>query len=300
MSQHIFTGAGVAIVTPMNPDSSINYEQLGALIDWQIANKTDAIVSCGTTGESATMTDQEHIDAISFTVRHVNKRVPVIAGAGSNDTRYAIELSKEAKNLGVDALLHMTPYYNKTSQKGLVAHFDAVAAATDLPIILYNVPSRTGMNITPDTYHILAQNEKIVATKEASGDISHIAAVIAACGESFAVYSGCDDQIVPIMSLGGVGVISVLSNIMPRETHDICELFLNEKTTQSAALQLKLLPLISSLFSDVNPIPIKEALQLMGCPVGECRLPLLRMEDTQIAKLKDVLSSYGLLGAFAK
>lgn len=300
MSQPIFTGAGVAIVTPMNPDGSINYELLGQLIDWQIENKTDAIVICGTTGESATMTDEEHIKAIDFAVKRTNKRVPVVAGAGSNDTHYAVELSKEAKNLGADALLHVTPYYNKTSQRGLVAHFEAVADATDLPIILYNVPSRTGMNITPDTYKILSQHKNIVATKEASGNISHIAEVKAACDDMLDIYSGNDDQIVPIMSLGGIGVISVLSNIMPRQTHDICELFFSGKISESAMLQLDLLPLINSLFMDVNPVPVKEALQLMGCPVGECRLPLLKMEEKQIAKLKDVMSGCGLLGFWGK
>ena len=278
MKKTIFTGAGVAIVTPMNPDESINFDRLGQIIDNQIENGTDAIVICGTTGESATMTDQEHVDCIEYAVKRVNGRVPVIAGAGSNHTSYAVWMSKEAKRVGADALLHVTPYYNKTSQTGLIRHFNAVADATDLPVILYNVPSRTGVNITPATYRELAKHPNIVAAKEASGNISQIAQIAQACGDELDLYSGNDDQIVPLLSLGAKGVISVLSNIMPRETHDICRLFFEGKIAESRALQLKLLPLINALFSDVNPIPVKEAMNMMGWECGECRLPLVSMQ----------------------
>ncbi len=295
MKKHIFTGSGVAIVTPMYNDGNINYDKLGELIDFQIDNHTDSIIICGTTGESATMTDQEHIDCIDYAVKRTNGRVPVVAGAGSNDTRYAIELSKEAKSLGADALLHVTPYYNKASQRGLIAHFEGVANATDLPIILYNVPSRTGVNMAPDTYKILAGHPNIVATKEASGNISHIAEVKAVCGDQLDVYSGNDDQIVPILSLGGIGVISVAANVLPKEIHDICELFLKGETKASRDLQLKLLKLINSLFMDVNPIPVKEAMNLMGLGVGECRLPLIGMDEAQIEKLKAAMREINLI-----
>ena len=295
MKKEIFSGAGVAIVTPMYPDGSIQYEKLGQLIDWQIENHTDAIVICGTTGESACMTDQEHIDCIEFAVKHTAGRVPVIAGAGSNDTAYAVQLSKEAKQLGADALLHVTPYYNKTSQKGLIAHFNAIADATDLPIILYNVPSRTGVNIKPETYAQLAKHPNIVAAKEASGNISQVAQIKALCGDDLDLYSGNDDQIVPLLSLGAKGVISVLSNVMPKETHDICALFFEGKVQESAALQLKLLDLINHLFMDVNPIPVKAAMNLMGFDVGECRLPLVSMDDAQIGVLRESMKQAGLL-----
>ena len=295
MKKEIFSGAGVAIVTPMYPDGSIHYEKLGQLIDWQIENHTDAIVICGTTGESACMTDQEHIDCIEFAVKHTAGRVPVIAGAGSNDTAYAVQLSKEAKQLGADALLHVTPYYNKTSQKGLIAHFNAIADATDLPIILYNVPSRTGVNIKPETYAQLAKHPNIVAAKEASGNISQVAQIKALCGDDLDLYSGNDDQIVPLLSLGAKGVISVLSNVMPKETHDICALFFEGKVQESAALQLKLLDLINHLFMDVNPIPVKAAMNLMGFEVGECRLPLVSMDDAQINVLRQSMKQAGLL-----
>ncbi len=295
MKQHIFKGAGVAIITPMYPDGSINYDKLGQIIEDQIAGNTDAIIICGTTGESACMTDQEHIDCISYAVRKVNGRIPVVAGAGSNDTGYAVELSKEAKNLGADALLHVTPYYNKTSQRGLIQHFTRIADATDLPVILYNVPSRTGTNIAPATYQILSGHPNIAAAKEASGNISHIAQVKALCGDNLDLYSGNDDQIVPILSLGGVGVISVLSNVMPKETHMICQKFFDGDTAGAAALQLKLLELINALFMDVNPIPVKEAMNLMGWEVGECRLPLVSMEESQVRKLKEIMIRAGLI-----
>lgn len=295
MKKTIFTGAGVAIVTPMNPDESINFDRLGQIIDNQIENGTDAIVICGTTGESATMTDQEHVDCIEYAVKRVNGRVPVIAGAGSNHTSYAVWMSKEAKRVGADALLHVTPYYNKTSQTGLIRHFNAVADATDLPIILYNVPSRTGVNITPATYRELAKHPNIVAAKEASGNISQIAQIAQACGDELDLYSGNDDQIVPLLSLGAKGVISVLSNIMPRETHDICRLFFEGKIAESRALQLKLLPLINALFSDVNPIPVKEAMNMMGWECGECRLPLVSMQPQAREHLRVLMQEQSLI-----
>ncbi len=290
----IFEGAAVAIVTPFR-DGSVDYEALKNLIEWQISSHTDAIVICGTTGESSTLTDDEHRDVIRFTVQTVDGRVPVIAGTGSNDTAYAIELSKDAYEAGADALLLVTPYYNKTTQKGLVAHFTAIADAVDLPSILYNVPSRTGVGIAVSTYRELAEHPRIVAAKEAGGNISMIAQLMASCGELLDVYSGNDDQIVPILSLGGKGVISVLSNVMPKETHDICEWYLTGRTAESAELQLKLLDLINQLFCEVNPIPVKEALAMMGLCSGELRLPLCPMEKENRERLQTVMKKYALL-----
>lgn len=295
MNNQIFKGAGVAIVTPMNEDSSINYDMLGKIIDNQIENNTDAIVICGTTGESSTMTDDEHIKTIEFAVKHTNKRIPVIAGAGSNDTAYAIELSKEAKSIGVDGLLQVTPYYNKCSQRGLVSHFTQIADATDLPIILYNVPSRTGVTISADTYKILSEHKNIVATKEATGNLSLVAETRSLCGDNLDIYTGNDDQIVPILSMGGIGAISVISNIMPKETHDICQLYFDGKVKESSALQIKMIPIINAMFMDVNPIPVKQAFNLMGTNVGDCRMPLIPMEAEQIAKLKAIMQNYNLI-----
>ncbi len=296
MKKTIFTGSGCAIVTPMNlSDASINYDQLADLIDFQINGGTDAIVIAGTTGEASTFTDEEHVEVIRFAAEKVNKRVPLIAGAGSNDTRYAVWLSKEAEAAGADALLQVTPYYNKTSQTGLIKHFTAIADAVNIPSILYNVPSRTGMDIKPATYLELSKHPNIVATKEASGNLSAIAQTISLCGDSLDVYSGNDDQITPIMSLGGKGVISVLANIMPKETHDICQLFLDGKVKESAKLQIKLIPLINALFSDVNPIPVKEALNQMGKYVGEGRAPLCEMNPSQKALLITELKKYKLM-----
>ena len=295
MNNTVFTGSGVAIVTPMNEDFSINYAKLGELIDWQIENATDSIVICGTTGESSAMTDEEHVECIRYTVERVAGRVPVVAGAGSNDTEYAIWLSKESKAVGADALLHVTPYYNKTSQRGLVAHFNAIANATDLPVILYNVPSRTGLSITPDTYLELSKHPNIVATKEASGDISAIAKTIHLCGDNLDVYSGNDDQIIPLMSLGGKGVISVLANICPRETHDIAALWLEGKTAEATKLQLDYIPLISAIFCDVNPIPVKDAMNIMGMNVGPVRMPLVGLSDSNMEYLRRELAAYKLL-----
>ena len=295
MKKRLFTGAGVAIATPMHADGSINWEELGRLIDWQIENHTDAIIICGTTGESATMSDEEHMESIRFAVRHAAGRIPVIAGAGSNETSHAILLAKEAKDCGADGILVVTPYYNKCSQKGLAKHFEMVADAGGLPTILYNVPSRTGVNIAVDTYKYLSGHPLIVAAKEASGNITQVADLRAACGDDLDVYSGNDDQIVPILSLGGAGVISVLSNVMPRETHEICQLFFDGKVKESAALQLRLMPLIHALFSDVNPIPVKEALNLMGFAAGECRMPLCSMNEDKIAALKAEMQKVNLI-----
>lgn len=295
MKKTIFTGAGVAIVTPMNPDLSINWELLGVLIDDQIAHGTDAIVIAGTTGEASTMTDEEHVQSIRFAVERTAGRVPVVAGAGSNHTDYALWLSREAKQAGADALLHVTPYYNKTSQAGIVRHFTTLADATDLPVILYNVPSRTGVNIQPKTYQELCKHPNITATKEASGNLSQIAMIRSLCGDELDIYSGNDDQIVPILSLGGKGVISVLSNVAPRQTHDICQLYFDGKVRESADLQIKLLPLINALFCDVNPIPVKEAVCMMGWDAGMCRLPLVELDPEHKELLSREMRAAGLI-----
>ncbi|MGN0642193.1 MAG: 4-hydroxy-tetrahydrodipicolinate synthase [Huintestinicola sp.] len=295
MKNTIFTGAGVAIVTPMHDDGSVNYAALGELIEMQIAGGTDAIIICGTTGESSTLTDDEHRECIRYTIEKVNHRVPVIAGTGSNDTAYAIELSKDAEEMGADGLLIVTPYYNKASQRGLVAHYTAIADAVNIPIILYNVPSRTGVNISIDTYKTLAKHKNIAAAKEASGNISFIAKLIAECGDDIDVYSGNDDQIVPIMALGGKGVISVLSNVMPKETHEIAKLCLENNCTEAAKLAAKYLGVANSLFIDVNPIPVKEALNMMGIAAGPCRLPLCEMEQAKKDTLAEALRSAGLI-----
>lgn len=290
----VFTGAAVAIITPFK-NEKVDYEALGKIIDFQIDNGTDAIVICGTTGESSTLTDEEHIEAIAYTAERVSKRVPVIAGSGSNDTKYAVWLSREAKRAGADALLQVTPYYNKATPKGLIRHFLTVAESTDLPNILYNVPSRTGCNITLPVYRELAKHPNITATKEASGNISAIAQLMAECGDELDVYSGNDDQIVPLLSLGAKGVISVLSNVMPKETHDICQLFFDGKTAESAKLQLELIDLINALFSEVNPVPVKAAMHMMGYCTDEIRLPLCEMEDGNLEKLRAVMVRHGLL-----
>ena len=295
MKNTIFTGAGVAIVTPMNADGSINFDTLGENIEYQIANGTDAIIICGTTGESSTMTDEEHVECIRYCIEKVNKRVPVLAGTGSNDTKYAIDLSKQAEALGADALLVVTPYYNKTSQRGLIAHFTAIADSVNIPIILYNVPSRTGVNIALDTYVTLSKHKNIVAVKEASGNISAIAKIIEKCGNDLDVYSGNDDQIVPIMALGGKGVISVLSNVAPKETHEIAQYCLDNNIAKAAEMQIKYLDLANNLFIDVNPIPVKEAMNLMGMNAGECRLPLVKMEQSKIDTLKTSLKNAGFI-----
>ncbi len=294
MKHTIFTGAAVAITTPFNLDGSINYEGLGKNIDYQIDNGTDAIVICGTTGESSTMSDAEHRECIKFAVDYTNHRIPVIAGTGSNDTRYAIELSVEAQNLGADGLLLVTPYYNKTTQSGLLDHFTIIANSVKIPIILYNIPGRTGMNITVETLEKLAHHKNIAAIKEASGNISYTAQVAAACGDLIDIYSGNDDMIVPIMSLGGKGVISVLSNILPKETHEITQLCLNNDFKKAGELQLKYLELINSLFCEVNPIPIKEAMNQLGMPAGACRMPLTKMTADNLARLMSAMQRLGM------
>lgn len=295
MKNTIFTGAGVAIITPMNEDSTINFDRLGEIIDNQVENGTDAIIICGTTGESSTMTDEEHTECIRYAVERTNKRIPVIAGTGSNDTKYAIELSQEAQRLGADGLLMVTPYYNKTSQRGLVAHYNAIANNVDIPIVLYNIPSRTGVNIAIDTYVQLAEHKNIVAVKEASGNIGYVAKVIQAVGDKMDVYSGNDDQIIPLMSLGAKGVISVLSNIMPKETHQMAQYCLDNDFHSASKMQIELLDLINALFIDVNPIPVKEAMNLMGLNVGGCRMPLYPMAEKDIETLKKSLIAHGLI-----
>ncbi len=291
----IFTGCGVAIVTPFNEDSSVNYKSLEKLLEFHIANGTDSIVICGTTGESATLTPQEHFDVIKYTVDVVNHRIPVIAGTGSNETAYAIELSQDAEKAGADAMLVVTPYYNKCSQRGLVKHYNMIADNVSKPVIIYNVPSRTGVNVLPATYQELCEHKNIIATKEASGNISQIAETIALCGDKLDVYSGNDDQIVPIMSLGGKGVISVLSNICPKVAHDIPALYLEGKYKESAELQLKYLELCNAMFMDVNPIPVKVAMQMMGFDVGPLRMPLCEMTDANNQKLEGILKKYNLI-----
>ena len=288
-----FTGSGVAIITPFD-ENGVNFDELAKLIEMHIANKTDAIVICGTTGEASTMPNEEHLSAIEFTIKTVNGRIPVIAGTGSNDTIHAIELTKKAEEMGADGILSVTPYYNKTTQKGLVEHFTAIANSVKIPIILYNVPSRTGMNISIDTLKKLAKVDNIVAIKEASGNISYTAKIAAEIPELY-IYSGNDDMIVPVMSLGGKGVISVVANIMPEETHNICEYYLNGDVQKSLKLQLEMLELINNLFIEVNPVPIKTAMNLLGYKAGNLRLPLTDMEDNNLEVLKNSLKKMNLL-----
>lgn len=293
--QIVFEGAATALITPMK-NGEVDYEAFGKLIDSQIAGGIDALVVCGTTGEAATLTDEEHKDCIRFAVEKTAGRVPVIAGTGSNDTAYANELSKYACEAGADALLLVTPYYNKTSPRGLIKNFLSTAEACDKPIILYNVPSRTGMNMGLPVLRELAKHERIVGIKEASGNLSQVAEIAAELSDDLAIYSGNDDQIVPIMSLGGRGVISVLSNIMPKETHDICELFALGNIAASRELQLRLLHLINNLFIETNPIPVKAACALMGMCTEEIRLPLCEMDDGNFEKLKASMRREGLIG----
>ena len=295
MKNTIFTGAGIAIITPMNADGSINYDELGRIIDDQIANSTDAIIICGTTGESSTMTDEEHLECIRYAVEKTAGRVPVIAGTGSNDTRYAIELSKEAEAVGVDGLLLVTPYYNKTTQRGLIAHFTAIADAVNIPIILYNIPGRTGVNMEAATVAELAKHRNIAAIKEASGNISYAAKLIAECGDNIDVYSGNDDMVVPLMSLGGKGVISVASHVIPKQMHDMAQYCLDNNFAEAAKLQIEYLDLINDLFIEVNPIPVKEAMNMMGYAAGPCRMPLYEMSDEHKAKLRASLERHGLI-----
>ena len=291
----IFKGAGVAIVTPMTADGEVNYEVLGEMLEAQIAGGTDAIIICGTTGESATLSEEEHSAVIRYAIKKVNKRIPVIAGTGSNCTATAIKLSKEAEKDGADGLLLVTPYYNKATQKGLIAHYTAIAKAVSLPIILYNVPSRTGCNLQPETIAALVKNVKnIVGVKEASGNISQIAKVKLLCGDDIDLYSGNDDQVVPILSLGGIGVISVLSNVAPKETHNMVIDYLNGDVDKARQMQLKAIPLIDALFSEVNPIPVKKALNLMGWEAGPLRAPLTEMEASNAEVLKKNMKDFGI------
>lgn len=292
----IFKGAGVAIVTPMHEDGTVNYEQFGKLIEFQIENGTDAIIVCGTTGESSTLTHEEHLDVIGYCAKTVAGRVPVIAGTGSNSTDTAIYLSTEAEKLGVDGLLLVSPYYNKATQNGLFAHFKAVADSVKLPCLLYNVPSRTGCNILPHTVVRLCREvENIVGVKEASSDISQIALLAALADGCVDLYSGNDDQIVPIMSLGGLGVISVLSNVAPAQTHEICQTYLDGNVKESCRLQLKAMELCKALFCEVNPIPVKKALNLMGLKAGAPRMPLTEMEPEHTALLEKAMRNFGIL-----
>ena len=293
MKTPIFKGAATALITPFR-DGKVDKEAFTAIIEEQIAAGISALVVCGTTGEAATMTDDEQIDTIAFAVKTAGGRVPIIAGAGSNNTAHAIDLCKGSVAVGADALLCVTPYYNKTSQAGLVQMYTAIADSVDKPIILYNVPSRTGVNIEPKTYASLADHPKICAIKEAGGNFTKIAETLALVGDKIAVYSGNDDQTVPMMSLGGLGVISVLSNVIPAETAKMCELFFDGKVKESAALQLKYIPLINALFSDVNPIPVKEAMAMLGKCTPEMRLPLVRMSGEKREALRAELEKAGL------
>lgn len=294
MKKVIFKGSGTAIITPFTKDG-INFEELKKLIEFQIEQGTDAIIVCGTTGESSTMTNKEKLDTIKFTVDTVNKRIPVIAGTGGNCTQNVIDLSKQVEALGVDALLLVTPYYNKTTQSGLVEHFKAVANSVKLPIILYNVPGRTGLNILPTTCLELSKIDNIVAIKEASGNISQVAEIASLCKDNLNIYSGNDDQILPILSLGGIGVISVLSNIAPKNTHEMVQSFLDGNIKKATKLQLDAIDLISSLFCEVNPIPVKEALNMMGYNCGIPRLPLVEMSNSGKQRLEKSLKDYGIL-----
>lgn len=291
----IFTGAGVAIVTPFNSDETINYNKLDELLDYHCTHGTDAIIICGTTGESATMTEEEHMQCVKFAIDRVKGRIPVIAGTGSNCTRTAIDMSKEAADYGADGLLLVTPYYNKATQAGLIGHYTAVAKEAKAPIIMYSVASRTGCNIEPATVAELVKNvDNIVAVKEASGNISQVAKIMALTDGNIDLYSGNDDQIVPMLSLGAKGVISVLSNVAPQETHDICEKFFNGNVKGSAALQLKALPLIEQLFCEVNPIPVKKAMQLMGVECGPLRMPLTEISKEHEQALAKAMKDFGI------
>jgi len=292
----IFTGAGVAITTPFLKTGEVDYDTFRDQIEFQIANGTDAIIVCGTTGEASCLSHEEHLDCIKFCCEVVNKRIPVIAGTGSNCTETAIYLSTEAEKYGVDGLLIVTPYYNKATQNGLIAHYTEIANSVKLPIIMYNVPSRTGCNILPQTASKLCKSvPNIVGIKEASGNISQVAKVALLCGDDIDIYSGNDDQIVPILSLGGKGVISVLSNIAPQQTHDICQTYFDGDVKKSAKLQIEAIPLIDALFCEVNPIPVKKAVELQGRDSGILRSPLTEMEPQNAEKLEKEMNAYGVL-----
>ena len=291
----IFTGAGTALVTPMNADGSVNFPKMKELIEFQIANGIDALIICGTTGEATTISDEDQIECVRFAKEVAAGRCPIIAGAGSNDTAHCIELAQACEKAGADGVLLVTPYYNKATQKGLILHYTAIANAINIPIILYNVPGRTGCNLAPKTVAELAKVENIVAVKEASGNLSQVAEIAALCGPDFDIYSGNDDQILPVLSLGGKGVISVLSNVAPKETHDMVMNYLNGDTKAATKLQLDAIELIGALFCEVNPIPVKAALNLMGYEVGSCKLPLCDMEPKNLETLRTAMTNYGLL-----
>ena len=290
----LFTGSGVALVTPFKKDGSGNFDKLRELVEFHIENGTDALIICGTTGEVATLSDEDQIECIRVAVEESNKRIPVIAGAGSNVTEHAIKLAQGCEKVGADGLLIVTPYYNKTTQKGLIKHYTAIAASTSLPIIVYNVPSRTGLNIDPKTCIELSKIKNIVGIKEASGNIGNVAKIAASC-PGFDIYSGNDDETIPICSLGGIGVISVLANVAPRETHDMVQKFLDGDAKGAMEMQLKYLDLANDLFLEVNPMPVKAAMNLMGFDVGECHAPLTDMEEGNLEKLKATLKRYGLI-----
>ena len=293
MKNTIFKGVATALVTPLN-EKGVDYDKLEKLIEWQIAEGINALVIAGTTGEGSTLTDKEHKEVIKFSVDVTKGRVPIVAGTGSNDTDYAIGLTKYSSDVGADGMLVVTPYYNKATQNGLVTMFNTIADATDKPVILYNVPSRTGVNIAPDTCARLAEHKNICAIKEASGNISQIAEIAALCGDALDIYSGNDDQIVPVMSLGGIGVISVLSNVLPKKTVEICDNYFNGNVKESTKLQLELLPLINALFSEVNPIPVKSAMAAMGFCENYLRLPLTPMEAEHEKVMFDLMRKQGI------
>ena len=294
MKKTVFKGSAVAIITPFT-ENGVNFDELGRLIEYHIENSTDAIVICGTTGEASTMPDEEHCMAIKYTVDKVAGRVPVIAGTGSNDTPHAIKLSIFAESAGADAILSVTPYYNKATQEGLIKHFTAIADSVDIPVILYNVPSRTGCNILPETAKELSKVKNIVGIKEASGNLSQVAKLASICDDDFAIYSGNDDQVLPILSLGGIGVISVVANVAPKDTHDMVIKFLEGDIETAKKLQLSMIELCDALFCEVNPIPVKAALKLMGWNTGSLRLPLTEISEKGMAQLKEAMTNYGLL-----
>ncbi|AUG57735.1 4-hydroxy-tetrahydrodipicolinate synthase [Acetivibrio saccincola] len=292
MRKPVFTGSGVAIVTPFTEDG-VDFEKLEELIEFQIKEGTDALIICGTTGEASTMPDEEHKEVIKFAVEKVNKRIPVVAGTGSNDTKHAISLSQYAEEVGADAILSVTPYYNKTNQMGLYRHFKDIAESIKIPVVLYNVPGRTNLNIAPDTIKALSEIDNIVAIKECN--INQVADIINLCGDDFTVYSGNDDLTVPMLSLGGKGVISVMANIIPKDTHNMVVSFLEGNIEEARRLQLKYVDLIKALFMDVSPMPLKAAMNLMGMNVGKCRMPLVDLDEEKLSKMKNVLMKYNLI-----
>lgn len=295
MSQSLFTGSGVALVTPFNRDGSVNYRKLRELTDWQINHKTDAIIVCGTTGEASTLTHDEKLRTIQTVVEQTAGRVPVIAGTGTNDTASAVSLSQAAQKLGVDGLLLVTPYYNKATQNGLIRHYSLIAESVDIPCILYNVPSRTTVNILPETYRVLSQHPNIVAVKEASGNIAISIRIRQLCGDALDIYSGNDDIYLPMLSIGAKGIISVLANILPQSVHDMYQMFLDGHVEQCAAKQTDWMELIDALFCQVNPMPIKVAMNWMGFDVGSCRLPLCEMDEMPLRVLKATMQKYKLI-----